>query len=559
MTPSCVRGARDLGLRRCSWPCCRCSPTPRPGRTARLLGPGRRRAPSTSRCAPRSGSAYRRGELPAWNPRSSSARRCSPPTARARSIPLMAARWRCCRPSPPSRSWSCSRSPRPASLVFLYVRRLGAEPRGRLRGAGCRFALGPYLVGHLGDTRHAGGGAAAAARAAGRGGPHAPRRRRRARPASPSRSALLLLAGSPEAARAGLALVAGRLAGRRTSRRARAGARAPRRALLAARGAGVLLAAPQLVPTLLAAREAGRAGHGPGRDRGRALPGRRPASSCATSRTRPRPRWPWPRCPLALTPDARCACWAWPSLLCLALQWGRGPARRARARSPLVFDLTLCVLAGLSLSAQWRARREPRGPAPARATSWSPCLASAAALSVAAAALGPAARRRWRARWACSRWRLILYFSLAAVAATPCKAGVWLLPLTVVLPAAAARPRASGTTRPRAAELRAGHARTRRGARPRDGRRAAASAALTLVREWPRAQAAGPRLREPGRPRRRAAAPTATTRMVPLRTRDALGGMGAGGHRCPARSSATTAGAAGAARRALGAGARVAR
>jgi hypothetical protein len=96
-----------------------------------------------------------------------------------------------------------------AILVFLYLRRLGAERVGAFVGGLC-FALGPYLVAHLADTATlvaapllplvlwrpritCGGG------------------RRRARPASPCSLALLLLAGSPEAARAGAALVAGRL------------------------------------------------------------------------------------------------------------------------------------------------------------------------------------------------------------------------------------------------------------------------------------------------------------------------------------------------------------
>ena len=46
------------------------------------------------------------------------------------------------------------------------------------------------------------------------------------------------------------------------------------------------------------------------------------------------------------------------------------------------------MLAGLSLSAQWRARREPAG-ARLRAYFLIAALASAAVLSVAAAALGP--------------------------------------------------------------------------------------------------------------------------------------------------------------------------
>ena len=140
-----------------------------------------------------------------------------------------------------------------AMLAFAYVRQLGGEGVGAYF-AGVSFALGPYLVGHLDDTatviaapllfllmiaveaQLARGGAGRAAGLAGS-------------------LALLLLAGSPEADRAGAALLAGRLlvawwAGT---------ARPPWRETLIAIGAGVLLAAPQLLPTLLAAEQAGRA------------------------------------------------------------------------------------------------------------------------------------------------------------------------------------------------------------------------------------------------------------------------------------------------------------
>ena len=68
--------------------------------------------------------------------------------------------------------------------------------------------------------------------------------------------ALLLLAGSPEAARAGAALVAGRLL---VGHVLMPSPRGPsvRASLLALLAAG-LLAAPQLLPTLVAARDAGR-------------------------------------------------------------------------------------------------------------------------------------------------------------------------------------------------------------------------------------------------------------------------------------------------------------
>ena len=88
-------------------------------------------------------------------------------------------------------------------------------------------------------------------------------------------------------------------------------------------------------------------------------------------------------------------------VLCLALRFGRGPLSSPGALA-LVFDLTLALLAGLSLGAQWEERRTPLGR---RLRAWTLVagLASALALSVAAAALGPCARSS-RARWACSPW-----------------------------------------------------------------------------------------------------------------------------------------------------------
>jgi hypothetical protein len=139
------------------------------------------------------------------------------------------------------------------ALVFLYVRRLGAEPVGAYV-AGLCFSLGPYLVGHLDDTATLVAAPmlplvllAAEAHIAHAG---------RARVAALAISvALLLLAGSPEASRAGLALLAGRLLVGHFSPRGAA----PSWALsLIAVSAGIALAAPQLLPTILAAREAGR-------------------------------------------------------------------------------------------------------------------------------------------------------------------------------------------------------------------------------------------------------------------------------------------------------------
>jgi hypothetical protein len=263
-------------------------------------------------------------------------------------------------------------------LVFLYVRRLGGERVGAFV-AGTGYALGPYLVGHLGDT--------ATITAA----PLLPllllAAESHVNRSTPARAAglaaalaLVLLAGSPEATRAAGALLLGRLLvahllpGPRTPR--------PLASVLAV-AAGIALAAPQLLPTLLAAGEAGRSVTGlaaadvP-------LPGffglvlryasHTPAAALAVAAL-----------PLAVT-QTPVRVLGVSLLITLALQWGRGPLAAAGALA-IVFDLTLCILAGLSLSAQWRARREPAG-ARLRAYFLAASLASAAALSVAAAVRG---------------------------------------------------------------------------------------------------------------------------------------------------------------------------
>src|SRR5262249_43855614 len=113
--------------------------------------------------------------------------------------------------------------------------------------------------------------------------------------------------------------------------------------------------------------------------------------------------------------------------LCLALQWGRGPLAAPGALA-LVFDFTLAVLAGLSLSAQWEARRDPLGR---RLRTWFlvAALSSAAALSVSATVLGPLSQALTGPVGVLAL-ALILYFSLAA-SPHPLRAGVFLLPLTV--------------------------------------------------------------------------------------------------------------------------------
>jgi len=401
-----------------------------------------------------------------------------------------------------------------AVLVYLYLRRLGAERVGAFVGGMC-FALGPYLVAHMADT--------ATVVAA----PLLPLVLLAAEEhmdrASPARAAglaasvaLLLLAGSPEAARAGAALVAGRLL---VGHVLMPSPRGPsvRASLLALLAAG-LLAAPQLLPTLVAARDAGRSITGlANRDRpvgglfGLVLryASHTPAASLALAAL-----------PLALT-QTPIRVLGLALAFCLALQWGRGPLSAPGALG-LVFDLTLCVVAGLSLSAQWRIRREQEG-ARLRAYFLVAAFASAAVLSVAATVVGPLPEALSGAVGILAL-SLILYFSLARSPHTV-RAGLWLLPLTVsfLLQPGARRPWDFYPTR---ADLEEGSA-TRRALASTMGA-GAGERTLTLVRDWPRDQERDLGYANwAGLGGGRAA--NGYDPMVPLRTRLALGGMSVGG------------------------------
>jgi hypothetical protein len=401
-----------------------------------------------------------------------------------------------------------------AILVFLYLRRLGAERVGAFVGGLC-FALGPYFVAHLADT--------ATIVAA----PMLPlvmlaaedhmRRGTAARAAGLAVSlALLLLAGSPEAARAGGALVAGRLiVGHALMPRPRGPSL--RSSALALLGAA-LLAAPQLLPTLVLARDAGRSVTGlANRDRPVAglfglvlrYASHTPAASLALAAL-----------PLALT-QTPIRVLGLALTLCLALQWGRGPLSAPGAPG-LVFDFTLCILAGLSLSAQWRARRTLEG-ARLRAYFLVAALASAAVLSVAAAVVGPLPESLSGAVGVLAL-SLILYFSLATSPHTV-RAGLWLLPLTVsfLLQPGGRRPWELYPTR---ADVEEGSA-TRHALWNAMGA-GAHERTLALVRDWPRDQERDLAYANwTGLMGGRSA--NGYDPMVPLRTRAALGGMGVGG------------------------------
>lgn len=402
-----------------------------------------------------------------------------------------------------------------AVLLYIYLRRLGAGRVGAYL-SGLSFSLGPYLVAHLGDTatviaaptlplmllaaeayvRRGSAGRAAGLAAA---------------------VALVLLAGSPEAARAGGALVAGRLL---VAHFFPAGGRAPsRRATVLALAAGVLLAAPQLLPTLLLARDAGPSTTGLAAATGGVLPGATGLVLRYVSHT-PAPALALAALPLVLT-ETPIRVLGVALTLCLALQWGRGPLSAPGAAS-LVFDLTLAIAAGLSLSAQWEARQEALGKR-LRAYFLFSCLAAAAALSVSAAALGPL-QQPLSGAVGILALALILYFSLAA-SPNAVRAGVFLLPLTVAF-LLQPQGRRAWDGAPTRAELRQGTA-TRQAIDGAMGLRHG-ERVLTLARSWPRDEALDLAYANLGSLSLRRSA-NGYDPMVALRTRRAFDEMSSGG------------------------------
>jgi len=456
--------------------------------------------------------AYRAGELPAWNPAiflGTPLLAAYRPGALFPAMPILAL-------LPPFLAFQALVLLSLAAagvLVFFYVRRLGADPVGAYV-AGLCFALGPYLVGHVDDTATV---VAApmlplvllAAEAHLARGTHA-------RAAGLAVSvALLLLAGSPEAARAGLVLLSARLV---LAHVARVKPVPSWSSSLLAVTAGVFLAAPQLIPTFLAARDAGRPVSG--------LATTAPTLSGAAglilryaSHT-PAPALALAALPLALT-QTPVRVLGVALALVAGLQWGRGPLS-APGALPLVFDLTLSILAGLSLSAQWRARRDAAGR---RLRGWFlfASILSAAALSISAAALGPLPQSLAGAVGVLAL-ALILYFPLAG-SADPVIARVWLLPLTVSF-VLQPHGRHVWDGAPRRDELARGTA-TRQAIDDAMGPRRG-EPTLALVRSWPGAEAADLGYADLGAATGRRSA-NGYDPMVPLRARAALGGMSAGG------------------------------
>lgn len=359
-----------------------------------------------------------------------------------------------------------------AVLTYLYLRRLGANRPGAYL-AGLAFPLGPYLVAHLGDTATvvaspllplvllavevhlARGGTRAAAGLA-------------------VATALLLVAGSPTAVGACALLALGRLALAHSTGRANPTLGASALAV----AAGLLLAAPQLLPTAFALANAGPGVDGLA-DTGTRLPGVTGLVLRYVSHT-----------PAALALAALPSLLTHPAVRRAAGALALGLALLAASGRPgepgvgaLLADFAFAVLLGLSLSVQWAARKEAFGR---RLRVWSllGALASAAALSVAAAVTGPLPQLLAGAVGLLAV-SLILYFSLADARA-PAAAHAFLLPLTVAF-VMQPQGREAWAGAPTEAELSRGTP-TReaidRAMGPRREERA-----LSLVTAWPRAEA----------------------------------------------------------------------
>lgn len=373
--------------------------------------------------------AFARGDVPSWNPSAFSG---SPLLAAYRPgafHPLMAL----LSPLAPFAAFQVlvlASLALTGPLVFLYARRLGAEEAGAFV-AGLAFALGPYLVAHLGDTATIVAAPALplallAAEA------HLVRETALTFAGLAASVALVLLAGSPEAVGAGAFLLGARLAfsfGPALVGRARGGHSSPASpgarplSTLAAILAGVLLAAPQLVPTLIALD-----GAGPGRT---GVTGG-PASAVGgvaglvvryVSHT-PAPVFALAAVPLLHGPSTvRATATVVAGVLLLFASRGRLESAGAL---PLAFDLALALLGGLSLSVQWKSRRERIGRR-LRRLALIAALFAAAALSVATTVTGPLAAEL-AAPVGLLALGLILYFALAE-SKDPVTARVFLLPL----------------------------------------------------------------------------------------------------------------------------------
>ena len=306
-----------------------------------------------------------------------------------------------------------------APLTYAWARQLGAEPAGAFV-AGLAFVLGPYLVGHLGDTATV---VAAPALPLVLLAAEVQLRRPRATSAAllALAVALLLLAGSKEAVGAGALLLAARMLATVLRRPPSGGAGV--RGVAAAVGAGVLLAAPQLVPTLLALRAAGPGEAGAADPGGAAVAGVTGLVLRYVSHT-PAPVFALAAVPLLGSVVALRVTAATTLALMVLLALRVGPDEGGAV--PLAFDLVLALLGGLSLSAQWSRRAEPVGRR-LRLLTAVVALFAAAALSVATSVTGPLPREL-AAPVGLLALAFILYVLLAG-SPRPAAALVFLLPI----------------------------------------------------------------------------------------------------------------------------------
>ncbi len=312
-----------------------------------------------------------------------------------------------------------------APLTYIWARRLGAEPAGAFV-AGLAFALGPYLVGQLGDTATVVAAPAlplvllAAEIHLAR-----PRATVMGLLALALAVALLLLAGSREAVGAGALLLAARMVAA-VWRRPPAGPNGLL-GLVAGVGLGALLAAPQLVPTLLALRAAGPGGAGATHPEGAAVAGVSGLVLRYVSHT-PAPVFALAAVPLLGSAGVLRAM-AGTVLALMLLLTTRSHLEEGGAVL-LAFDLSLALLGGLSLSVQWTQRTAPEGRR-LRSLTTVVALFGAAALSVATSVTGPLPREL-AAPVGLLALAFILYLLLAG-SGRPAAAHVFLLPLAASL------------------------------------------------------------------------------------------------------------------------------
>ena len=368
--------------------------------------------------------ALDRGEIPSWNPSSFSGTPLLAAYRPGALHPLMVA----LTPFAPFTAFQllvlvslalC------APLGFLYARRLGAEPVGALM-SGAGFALGPYLVGHLEDTATI-VAAPAVLLVLLATETHLARPRATTATRLALAVALLLLAGSPEAVGAGALLLAARLV---LTARHRGEPDEPRPrpwGVLAAMAAGAALAAPQLLPTLLALRDAGPGAAGGGAGSEEAVAGLAGFLVRIVTHT-PAPLFALAAVPLLAANRTLRGTAGLTLGLGVLVVW-RGQTDLGGAL-PLAFDLALALLAGLSLSVQWTRRHQPQGRR-LRLLTVVVAVLAVAGLSVITSVTGPLAPEL--AAPVGLMAIAVILFALLAGSRHPLAAHLFLLPLLVSL------------------------------------------------------------------------------------------------------------------------------